>query len=29
MCVLGGINKGAWMGYTNYTIDITHHRYNR
>ncbi|MCM8900963.1 MFS transporter [Caldicoprobacter algeriensis] len=23
MCVLGGINKGAWMGYTNYTIDIT------
>lgn len=23
ICILGGINKGAWMGYTNYTIDIT------
>jgi len=22
MCVLAGINKGAWMGYTNYTIDV-------
>jgi MFS family permease len=22
MCILAGINKGAWMGYTNYTIDV-------
>lgn len=23
MCLLGGTNKGAWIGYTNYTIDVT------
>ncbi|NLX70544.1 MAG: MFS transporter [Clostridiales bacterium] len=22
MCLLAGINKGSWMGYTNYTIDV-------